>query len=191
MRQFDWAFPTQPISLEFDTATDGFASFLKGVRSACPGDDLTAAIGGYNADWSNILSFLASMYALPARSSHRKPIIECVHRLWKIDQNFQDLLERQVQDAIKTRDPVCLPWLQDDEWRDVHDAGIEALAQMEVASTALVQELAPTPFDSGRFLGPAQKCFRCGRRLGYIFERKGFGWRQSSHDARCLERMLD
>lgn len=172
-------------------------TFLKGVQHSRPDDDLEAMIAELNADWLNVLSFLTSMYGLQSRSTYRRAIIECVHGLWKREQGFREVLERHVRQSLDQDNggPLDLPWIHDDEWRNVYAAEASALSHMEVASTELVRELAPPPISTGKMfhpsLGVATKCFRCGKRLGYCFSRKGFGWREGSHDARCLKRMLD
>merc|ERR1712023_269454 len=170
-------------------ATESFMRFLKGISSPCPDDDLNAKLAELGADWSHVLSFLASMYALRSRSTYRRCIVECVHNLWRREPTFRDLLEEHVgRNSLGQGESagVCLPWLVDDEWAAVYQgeaaADVSALNQMEAASAATVQELAPLHASQGAFLGRAEKCFRCGEAQGYVFCRKGFGWRQRTHD---------
>jgi len=131
------------------------------------------------------------MYRLKARSTYRRAVVECLHMLWKLDVCFREVLETHVRSALEQADTdsLCMPWLDDDEWKQVYNAEVVAATECEVASTALVQGFVPSPYGHGGLLGCAEKCFRCGKRLGYAFNRKGFGWRQETHDARCLQRM--
>lgn len=193
MQRYNWTFPSNPNTVEFDTATDGFTAFLKGIQHVAlyPDSYLAGEFAGLNGDWLNVLRFLASMYGLKARSSYRRAVVECVHLLWKLDAGFRELLERHVRQASEeaSTDLIWLPWLDDDEWKKVYNAEAVAATEMQMASTTLVRHIAPNPLAGGGFFGCAVKCFRCGKRLGYACQRKGFGWRQRTHDARCLQRM--
>mmetsp|Transcript_5586 Transcript_5586/g.9098 ORF Transcript_5586/g.9098 Transcript_5586/m.9098 type:complete len:145 (-) Transcript_5586:428-862(-) len=44
---------------------------------------------------------------------------------------------------------------------------------------------------SDKIFGCAEKLFRCGQKKGYLFSRKGFGWRERTQDARCKNRMCE
>lgn len=197
MKQFNWTFPTNPLTTEFDKATEAFMALCKGVTGLHPEDDLATKIANLDADWPDLLSFLASMYRLQARSSYRGAIVQCVHNIWRREPKFRELLEQHARHSPYQLSEVCviLPWLNDDEWKAVYGAeaaaDASASSQMEAASVARVQQFAPPRAANGTFFGRAQKCFRCGEVQGYVCRRKGFGWRQRTHDARCSTRMLE
>lgn len=151
MEAYNWSFPASPSTVEFDAAMLGFTMFHEGVKLSGPDDDLAAVIGSLGADWSNILSYLASMCELQACSTYLHAVIECVHRLWKIELGFRDVLEECMRQALAGADPLGLPWLCDDEWRNAYSAEARALLRIEAASTTLVRNFAPQPFACGGF----------------------------------------
>lgn len=196
MKQLQWTFPVNPLTADFDVATEAFRTFSKGVCGLHPDADLAGEIRHLDADWSQLLAFLASMYRLQSRSSQRRAIAQCIHNIWKRDPEFRDLLESLTRHSVEEGNEFqfMLPWLTDD-WRIVYEVDAAAnafeVSQTEAASAALVQEFAPSLSGHLKFFGRAEKCFRCGELQGYIFNRQGFGWRQRTHDLRCAHRMLD
>jgi hypothetical protein len=113
--------------------------------------------------------------------------------LWKREAAIREFLElhaRQLQVEGSN-----LPWLCDGEWRAVFEAEDAAHASaetsMEASSVDLIQQYAPLCRPMRIFFGGrAQKCFRCGKFQGFLFDRKGLGWRERTHDDRCRSRML-
>jgi len=190
-----WTFPTCPLSTEFDSATDGFIKVFSslqrlGLHPLRSGDeplDVAGMLEDLGGSWLDLLSFLASMYRLEERKSLRSRVVETAHILWRLEPGFRATIET----AFEQTGLADLPWLEAeaDLWRDV--AGAEAARAAEAArsSQALVRELAPRMF-TRPCLCTADKCFRCGHRMGYILALRGCGWRQSTHDLRCLRRML-
>jgi hypothetical protein len=198
MMQFQWKFPTDHWTSEFDTATEGFTSLKRGMSQVQPEDDLSIIFSSVSADWSQLLTFLASMYRLPARASYRCAIVECIYSMWKRDIEFRELLDALARQSLAEKSSVHdnMPWLGDEEWKAVFEAEAAADAstqrQMAQSSAELIREFAPQVFEftSGVvFGGRAKKCFRCGQLQGYLFHRRGFGWRQRTHDERCKSRM--
>lgn len=196
MQKFHWTFPCNHLTGEFDEATEAFSTFNRAIAHLLPGDDLVSALSSVSAEWSQVLAFLSSMYRFPARASFKRSINDCVHNMWRLDIEFRDLFERearQIEEAGASHDNM--PWLGDDEWRIVFKAEVaadnSARREAEASSAALVREFAPLV--DGRWsdviFGRAEKCFRCGKEKGFIFSRKGAGWRQRTHDARCRKRM--
>jgi|Transcript_68073 hypothetical protein len=199
MQDFNWTFPANPSTGDFDEATNAFSTFSRAVSHLRPEDNLASALSAVSAEWSQVLAFLSSMYRFKARASFRRLIVDCLYNMWRIDVEFREILEREARHSPEKRreSQDSMPWLGDDEWRAVFQAelvaDISARREIEASSASLIREIAPL-FD-GRWadmiLGPAEKCFRCGQKQGFLFSRKGFGWRQRTHDARCRNRMCE
>lgn len=215
MQQFDWKFPTDHLTSEFDAATEAFTTFSRAISHLQPEDDLSSALWCVSAERSQMLAFLSSMYRFRARTSYRRPIVECIYNMWKRDAEFRELLELQARQSLEpgqsrasgatssTDAPQLavhdnLPWLGGAEWRTIFEIEVAADAsthrQLAESSQELVRQFAPLSkgiVSDVIFLGRAQKCFRCGQLKGYLLHRKGFGWRERTHDARCRSRMRE
>lgn len=188
-----WSFPTRPLSTEFDTATDGFTRLFGalqrlGMRPARNEDeqlDILSMLESLGAGWLDLLRFLASMHRLEERRSLRTRVVEATHLLWRLQPGFRGALEG----VFEQSGAEGLPWLEAGDWMGVAGAEVAQAEEANRASQDLVWALAPRMFVRPSFC-VAEKCFRCGCRMGYILALRGAGWRQSTHDRRCLRRML-